>query len=247
MAGAQELERGRSIADIAREVGRHPATVGYWVRKHGLRSQHSSRHAAKGRITRDALAKLVTDGLSGRQIAVRLGVSQATVRHWLLQYGLETERAILLQLRASGLTDQGNADATAYCPQHGVTAFRRRADGGWRCLVCRAQAVVARRRSVKATLVAEAGGGCALCGYSRSMAALQFHHLDATAKEFQISQRGVTRSIAAARAEAAKCVLLCANCHAEVEAGLATIPVSPQSSDRGNAVRGSSIGRAARC
>ena len=57
------------------------------------------------------------------------------------------------------------------------------------------------------------------------MAALQFHHLDATAKEFQISERGVTRSIAAARAEAAKCVLLCANCHAEVEAGAATIPV----------------------
>lgn len=94
----------------------------------------------------------------------------------------------------------------------------------WRCLKCRAEAVVARRRSVKATLVAEAGGGCALCGYSRSMAALQFHHLDAAAKEFHISHRGVTRSIAAARAEARKCVLLCANCHAEVGAGVATIP-----------------------
>ena len=222
---ARELERGRSIGDIAREVGRHPATVGYWVRKYELRSHHASRHAAKGGIARDALAGLVADRLSSRQIAGRLGVSQATVRHWLLAYGIETERATLLQLRGSGRTDQGNADATACCPRHGVTAFRRRADGGWRCLECRAQAVAARRRSVKATLVAEAGGGCALCGYSRSMAALQFHHLDATAKEFQISQRGVTRSIAAARAEAAKCVLLCANCHAEVEAGLATIPV----------------------
>ena len=220
---AHELERGRSIGDIARQVGRHPATVGYWVRKYGLRSQHASRHAAKGGIARDVLAELAAGGLSVRQIAVRLRVSQATVRHWLLEYGIETERATLLQLRASGRTEHGNA-ATAYCPRHGVTAFRRRADGGWRCLECRAQAVVARRRSVKATLVAEAGGGCALCGYSRSMAALQFHHLDATAKEFQISQRGVTRSIAAARAEAAKCVLLCANCHAEVEAGVATIP-----------------------
>ena len=38
------------------------------------------------------------------EIAVRLGVSQATVRHWLLEYGIETERATLLQLRASGRT-----------------------------------------------------------------------------------------------------------------------------------------------
>jgi hypothetical protein len=30
----------------------------------------------------------------------------------------------------------------------------------------------------------------------------------------------VARSIARARDEAGKCVLLCANCHAEVEAGL---------------------------
>jgi hypothetical protein len=30
-------------------------------------------------------------------------------------------------------------------------------------------------------------------------------------------------ALEAARAEAAKCVLLCANCHAEVEAGVATV------------------------
>ena len=34
---------------------------------------------------------------------------------------------------------------------------------------------------------------------------------------------GVARSLETARAEAAKCVLVCANCHAEIEAGLATI------------------------
>ena len=30
------------------------------------------------------------------------------------------------------------------------------------------------------------------------------------------------------RAEAAKCVLLCSNCHAEVEDGVATIPIAAQ-------------------
>jgi hypothetical protein len=76
---------------------------------------------------------------------------------------------------------------------------------------------------VKAILVAEAGGGCSRCGYARSVAALHFHHVDPRTKAFSLSFAGVTRSIAAARKEAAKCVLLCANCHAEVEAEAAIL------------------------
>jgi hypothetical protein len=78
---------------------------------------------------------------------------------------------------------------------------------------------------VKATLVSEAGGACQLCGYSRWIGALQFHHVDPAEKEFHIALRGVARSLARARAEAQKCVLLCANCHAEVEGGGVTLPV----------------------
>jgi hypothetical protein len=37
--------------------------------------------------------------------------------------------------------------------------------------------------------------------------------------------RGITRSLARLRAEAAKCVLLCANCHAEVEAEGIELPL----------------------
>jgi hypothetical protein len=36
---------------------------------------------------------------------------------------------------------------------------------------------------------------------------------------------GATRALAAVRAEMAKCVLLCANCHAEVELGLVRLPL----------------------
>ena len=223
---AAELEAGRSIESIARESGKAASTVAYWVAKHGLRSRHAARHARKGGIARDRLEQLVGEGLSGRQIAERLGVSQATVRYWLGRYGLETQLAARRRLSTTGLTgDGGETDATATCAKHGVTQFRRRAEGGWRCLRCRAEAVSARRRFVKAELVASAGGACAICGYAKSMAALQFHHLDPATKEFHIAHRGVARSLAAAREEARKCVLLCANCHAEVEAGVATIPI----------------------
>jgi hypothetical protein len=36
----------------------------------------------------------------------------------------------------------------------------------------------------------------------------------------------LARALSAAREEAGKCVLLCANCHAEVEAGVATLPTT---------------------
>ena len=53
------------------------------------------------------------------------------------------------------------------------------------------------------------------------MAGLHFHHVDPTDKAFGLSGRGMALSLEAARAEAAKCVLLCSNCHAEVESGIA--------------------------
>ncbi|MEX1140742.1 MAG: HNH endonuclease signature motif containing protein [Thermoleophilaceae bacterium] len=77
---------------------------------------------------------------------------------------------------------------------------------------------------MKQILVDEAGGRCAVCGYSRYVGALEFHHRDPATKEFSLGHQGVTRSLEKARAEAAKCVLLCANCHAEVEAAIVAVP-----------------------
>ena len=65
------------------------------------------------------------------------------------------------------------------------------------------------------------------CGYDEYIGALQFHHLDPLSKGFALSHRGATRSVAEARAEAAKCVLLCANCHAAVENGGASLELTP--------------------
>jgi transposase-like protein len=217
------LEQGRSIESLAREHGRDPSTVAYWVNKHGLASAHAAKHAPRGGLARETLQVLVEEGLSMRQIGSRLGVSGATVRHWLRKHGLQTVRSAHRVTVSAPADAQPGDRAPGHCREHGAAVFVARAGGGWRCLKCRADAVTKRRRLVKATLVAEAGGRCALCGYTRSVAALQFHHLDPEAKEFQLSHRGMARSLAAARAEADKCALLCANCHAEVEAGVATL------------------------
>jgi len=80
------------------------------------------------------------------------------------------------------------------------------------------------RREVKATAIRERGGRCESCGFSAHQSALEFHHLDPSQKEFGFSARGIVRSKARVAAELAKCVLLCANCHAERHAGVATAP-----------------------
>jgi hypothetical protein len=85
--------------------------------------------------------------------------------------------------------------------------------------------VARRRRTIKRQLVEEAGGACVVCGYSRWLGALQFHHVESRSKKFHLAQGGYSRSIARSRAEMRKCVLLCANCHSEVEGGFATLPV----------------------
>lgn len=214
---ASQLAAGRSIEAIAREVGRDSSTVAYWVAKHGLVSTHAAKHAPRGGIPRATLEELVLEGLTVRAIAERLGLSYATVQHWLRRHGLKTRRAA--QPRGDGART-----LERQCPVHGLTSFVKYSAGDHhRCEECRKERVVARRRKLKALLVEEAGGGCVLCGYDRYAGALQFHHLDPATKAFGLGMRGLARSLERCREEARKCALLCANCHAEVEAGIASV------------------------
>ena len=56
--------------------------------------------------------------------------------------------------------------------------------------------------------------GCARCGYAEHASSLHFHHLNHKNKKFQIS-RQLYRKWEDLREEVDKCIVLCANCHAE--------------------------------
>ena len=185
-----------------------------------------AQNAPRGGIERAELEAMVALGMPIRAMAAQLGMSYTTVRYWLGRYGLTTPRSRRLAETAEARA-AGSDTAEGVCPQHGLVTFVRRGADGFRCQRCRTDAVDRRRRKIKRILVEEAGGACVLCGYSRTLAALHFHHLDPAAKSFALAARGVTLSLAAARAEAAKCVLLCATCHAEVELGVKRLPFSP--------------------
>jgi transposase-like protein len=220
---ARRLDEGASYEELAREAGCSASKVSYWATKYGLTSVHAQRHAERGAIDEDDLRALVADGASIREMARALDRSPTTIRHWLARYALETPAAVrIAEGRAARAA--GSAEPVLTCPMHGPTRHVVR-DDGFRCSRCRSEHVTERRRRVKLQLIQEAGGSCVICGYDRCPGALQFHHVEPSEKAFHISGRGVTRALEAARLEAMKCVLLCANCHAEVERGFADLPV----------------------
>jgi hypothetical protein len=213
----QDARSSRSPARSAATP--RPSPTGSTSTACGRRTPSATRHAAGS--SGASSPSLIEQNLTTREIAARIDRSPATVRHWLREYGLKTARA-----RNPSPADPGvDGVALRSCPHHGRTKFVRRGDRkGWRCLRCRSEAVTRRRQKVKEILVREAGGRCMLCGYDRYVGALGFHHLEPVTKRFSLSALGVARSLDRARAEARKCVLLCANCHAEVEAGVARLP-----------------------
>lgn len=67
------------------------------------------------------------------------------------------------------------------------------------------------------TLIQESKTNCIVCGETEKIC-LDFHHL--SNKNFSVSQGYQTGSIRRVKEEINKCVILCANCHRKLHAGL---------------------------
>jgi transposase len=222
------LAQGMSLEAIGEQVGKHPSTVGYWLKKHGLAACGATKYARRGALRKDKLEALAGRGATVAEMAERLDRNPSTIRYWLRRY----EIGIVNRRGSRRRRGSGSRFETFECGRHGTTDFVLEGRGYYRCKRCRSEGVAKRRRTIKRQLVEEAGGACVLCGYSRWVGALQFHHVESHAKEFHLAQGGYSRSIARSRAEMRKCVLLCANCHSEVEAGFATLPLDSASALR---------------
>ena len=71
---------------------------------------------------------------------------------------------------------------------------------------------IAKLRWFIQNLKVELGGKCAKCGYGDQPRILQFHHLNGM--KDKLGNISEMKSMSKIRAEAAKCILLCPNCHA---------------------------------
>lgn len=103
------------------------------------------------------------------------------------------------------------------------------------------RAVIKRRRKLKTLAIEYKGGKCQICGYNKYPGALDLHHVNGT-KAFGIAEKGYTRSWQKMREELDKCVLVCANCHRELEGGVTQLSAVRRIETRGE-LRGVPIPR----
>lgn len=77
----------------------------------------------------------------------------------------------------------------------------------------------------KLRMVSAFGKKCCICGYSKCIQALEFHHLNPGEKDFNPSRTKISpKTWEKICRELRKCVMLCANCHREVHQGMRKIP-----------------------
>src|SRR3989344_6876347 len=96
------------------------------------------------------------------------------------------------------------------------------------------RAVAKRRHKIKTMAIEYKGGKCQICGYQKYQGALDLHHINGEKKSFGIADKGYTRSWETIRDELDKCVLVCANCHREVEAGITQLSAARRIENRAN-------------
>lgn len=107
-----------------------------------------------------------------------------------------------------------------FCPRCkkeklGNEFYKRRSDKDFSpyCKECSKEEVICRQRKFKKKCIDYKGGECSECGFSTCDAAMEFHHLDPSKKDFSISRLKLTSFDNRVIKELDKCILLCANCH----------------------------------
>jgi transposase len=75
------------------------------------------------------------------------------------------------------------------------------------------------RERIKIKAVEYKGGKCIVCYYNRCIRAFDFHHLDPSKKDFNISNN-CNMSWDRVKIELDKCILVCSNCHREIHDGM---------------------------
>lgn len=102
------------------------------------------------------------------------------------------------------------------CKKHGLTTYQLNSQNKWICLECRKENRLSyRKRMRQKAREYKERFKCSICGYNKSLWALEFHHLDPNEKEYNLGQL-YTSSTKKLYEELNKCIVVCSNCHREI-------------------------------
>lgn len=168
----------------------------------------------------------ITGKTFGHLTAIKKMPSQSGKTYWEFQCDCGNTKVIQTGHVTSGkITDCGcnkNKTEERICPICGKVfqAEIPRENNRKYCIDCSPSTrnPATKNSIMRRKLIEERGGCCEKCGYNRCYDALEFHHIDPSTKEFNLSISGGALSYERMKAEADKCQLLCANCHREEHA-----------------------------
>jgi hypothetical protein len=157
-------------------------------------------------------------------IANLIGCSWATVHRRRVKLGVPrvSIRRARWTAEDEALYNQGVLRCRACSEVKSISCFSKskKATKGLRviCSVCHNTQTMQRRRAIKTKWLNEMGGcACRICGFDKSLASLQFHHVDG--KDQDPAQMMYSKnSDDVIRSELSKCCVLCANCHVSLHA-----------------------------
>lgn len=177
-------------------------------------------------MNKHELEMMVSQGYSIGKISKLVNKSKGSVRHWLKIFGLKTKNKSFKEEPRTKSIILINGVEFKTCPKckeikNLNNDFYTSKNGdvhGW-CKPCNNKITYQKQLDRKAECVNYKGGKCIVCGYNKYIGSLDFHHLDPTKKEFNISSLR-SYNFNSLKKELDKCVLLCKNCHSETHHGL---------------------------
>ena len=157
-------------------------------------------------MKRSDLCSMLAGGLSIRKIAAARNTSYTNVRYWIRKHGLSPNK-----VKRGRSCKCGETDPLKFYARPRST-----------CMTCHNKYSHGRQIENKKWAVQIMGGKCKLCGYSKCIEALDFHHIDPSVKDGPNGNAAIRRGWSKKRiaAEISKCILVCTNCHREIHSGL---------------------------
>jgi predicted transcriptional regulator len=157
-------------------------------------------------MNKNKIEKLINSGLSQREIALKLGIGQTTLRYWLSKFGLSTKHKQCNKLDRSEKICSKCKELKPLDDFYGRTSY---------CKICSNAYHTDRVRKVKLRMVEYKGGKCLDCPRTiknTHYSAFDFHHLNPEEKDINF-EKIKYQKWEKIEAELNKCVLLCATCH----------------------------------
>lgn len=179
-------------------------------------------------ITKEMLSAYTEKGVSSYIIANNIGVPVSTVKFWLKKFQLKIVPCSGKNCLPNGIISKNEEENTHYkcarCKEIQLINkenfyFKKNSKVHSWCRKCNDKYALHKIRDVKLRCVQYKGGKCTMCGYNKYLGSLDFHHIDPSIKDYNISKLR-TYCWENIKKELDKCVLLCANCHREVHAGV---------------------------